>query len=298
MDTLKAAVVKTMLRVTSLLPLSLARALGPGIGSWLWLVNIKGRRITEINLARASPDMDPTEREQLARASVRSTGELMAEMGHIWMRSPEYFRSLVLQVNGAELVREALDNGRGVIALGPHLGNWEVVGLHIAELGDLVALYEPPRIEALGPLIEQVRERTGGKLVPTTQRGIAQLLRSVKRGAISGILPDQVPGDINAGRNSDFFGVSCFTGTLATNMIQRSGALAVYGYARRIPGGFEMNYVPAEDSIYSEDQDESLAALNRGVEACVMQCVEQYQWEYRRFRTRPKRPGENHYANL
>jgi KDO2-lipid IV(A) lauroyltransferase len=32
----------------------------------------------------------------------------------------------------------------------------------------------------------------------------------------------------------------------------------------------------------------SLAALNRGVEACLRHCPEQYQWEYKRFRTRPR----------
>jgi KDO2-lipid IV(A) lauroyltransferase len=286
------------LRFTALFPLSVARALGRGAGAWLWLVNSKARRITEINLALAFPDMAEDERRDLAKASVCSTGELMAEMGHIWVRPPAYFRSLVLAVNGAEVVTDALQQGRGVIALGPHLGNWEALGLHMAELGELVVLYEPPRIAALDPLIQRVRGRTGGSIVPTTQRGIATLVRTVRRGAISGILPDQVPGELGAGRNSEFFGVPCFTGTLATNLIRRSGALAVFVYARRIPGGFELNYIPAAESIYSEDLDESLTALNRGVEDCVMQCVDQYQWEYRRFRQRPKRAGENPYAGL
>ncbi len=298
MDALKAALVRLMLGFTALLPLAVARALGRSIGAWLWLVNSKGRRITEINLALAFPDMAAGERADLARASVRSTGELMAEMGHIWRRSPDYFRSLVLSVNGEAVVHDALQQGRGVIVLAPHLGNWEAVGLHLAEVGELVVLYEPPRIQALDSLIQRARTRTGVKVVPTNQRGIATLVRSVRRGAISGILPDQVPGEIAAGRNSEFFGVSCFTGTLAAKLIQRSGALAVFAYAKRIPGGFELNYVPAAQPIYSEKQDVSLAALNRGVEDCVRHCVDQYQWEYRRFRQRPKRADENPYVGL
>ena len=87
-------------------------------------------------------------------------------------------------------------------------------------------------------------------------------------------------------------GQPCFTGTLASNMIRRTGALAVFGFAERVPGGFIVRYSLAEESIYDADTAISLAALNRGVEACVRQCVEQYQWEYKRFRVRPKQgPG-------
>ncbi len=298
MDALKAALVKTLLRLTSLLPLSVARWIGRMVGHGMWICRSKARRITEINIALAFPDMPPAQQRALARRSLLATGELTSEMGHVWLRGADTFADLVREVRGAELVTESVAQGRGVIVLGPHLGNWEVVGLHLAGLGPTVALYEPPRLSALGPMIEAVRERTGATLVPTDHRGIARLLRSVKRGAISGILPDQVPGELSAGVNSDFFGVPCFTGTLSSNMIQRSGALALFAYAKRIPGGFQVNYLPAEDAIYSEDIEVSVAALNRGVEQCVRECVEQYQWEYRRFRVRPKQAGPRHYDGV
>ena len=87
-------------------------------------------------------------------------------------------------------------------------------------------------------------------------------------------------------------GVPCFTGTLASNMIRRTGALAVFGVAERVPGGFVLRYELAEDAIYDQDTALSLAALNRGIEACLHHCVAQYQWEYKRFRVRPKKgPG-------
>jgi KDO2-lipid IV(A) lauroyltransferase len=91
--------------------------------------------------------------------------------------------------------------------------------------------------------------------------------------------------------------VPCFTGTLASNLIKRTGAVAVFGYAKRVPGGFSMCYLAAEDEIYDEDMSVSLAALNRGVERCVRACVEQYQWEYKRFRVRP-RDGKGLYDNM
>ena len=118
------------------------------------------------------------------------------------------------------------------------------------------------------------------------------MLRNVKRGGISGILPDQAPSELASGQNSPFMGHDAFTPTLACNMLRRTGALAVFGFAQRVPGGFILHYLPADEAIYDEDTAVSLAAMNRGVEACIQICPEQYQWEYKRFRVRPKQgPG-------
>jgi KDO2-lipid IV(A) lauroyltransferase len=297
MDSLQAWLIIFSMKLTALLPLSVARRLGRGLVYLLWPLGGRSRRVTELNIRRAFPKLTPQQQQRLARDSMLATGELAAEMGHVWMRSRSWLDDHILKVEGAQLVTDAQQAGRGVIVLGPHLGNWEVLGLQLASLGSTVALYEPPAISALGPVMESARQRTGATLVPTDSRGLVKLLKSVKAGKISGILPDQVPPDINAGRNVEFMGIPCFTGTLAINMIQRTGALAVFGFAMRVAGGFEVHYLPAGDDIYDADPDIALRALNRGVETCLQHCVEQYQWEYKRFKTRPPADPE-FYAEL
>ena len=283
MNGFKSALVKLWLHACALLPLSWARAVGRAAVCLYWPFGGRSRKVTERNIQLAFPELSDDAQGQLARDSLRATGELAAEMGHIWLRPWEYVQGLILSVEGAECVREAQAQGRGVILLAPHLGNWEVAGLYSATFGDIVSLFEPPKLRGLGPLIERARQRSGATLVPTDSRGLAKLLKSVKAGKISGILPDQAPGDLASGENALFMGVPCFTQTLASNMIRRTGALAVFAYALRVQGGF---------TIYDEDNGVSLAALNRGVEACVRQCAEQYQWEYKRFRVRPRNgPG-------
>jgi KDO2-lipid IV(A) lauroyltransferase len=292
MDTLKAALVGWALRLCSLLPLKLARALGSGAAALYWPLGGRHRRITERNIRLAFPELSAAEQARLARRSLGATGELVAEMGHVWLRSWRHVCGLIRSVEGDDLVRDAQASGRGVIVLAPHLGNWEIIGLHLPTLGPTVSLYEPPKLQALGPMIETARQRSGAILVPTDNRGLARLLKSVKGGHIAGILPDQVPSEPGSGQNAPFMGVPCFTGTLASNMIRRTGALAVFGFAERVENGFRVRYLPAEEDIYSEETALSLTALNRGVETCLRHCPEQYQWEYKRFRERPKRhPG-------
>lgn len=288
MAVLKASVVKLFLYLCSLLSLSAGRALGRGVVRCFWLFPSRSRFVTERNIELAFPQLSSAEQAGLARRSLCATGELTAEMGHVWLRSWEHVQGLILKVEGDHLIHEAQASGRGVVVLAPHIGNWEVLGLHLPAMGSTVSLYEPPHLSALGPLIERSRQRSGATLVPTDSRGLVRLLKSVKGGGISGILPDQVPRDINSGINVPFMGIPCFTGTLAANMIRRTGALAVFGMARRVPGGFHIHYELAEDGIYDENMIVSLTALNRGVEALVRQCPEQYQWEYKRFKVRPR----------
>lgn len=288
MNTLQFYLVKSLLRLSALLSLASARGLGRVLAKIYWLNGGRNRKVTQCNIAAVFPELTAEQQLQLSKESVIATGQLLTEMGHIWLKPWSYVSSLILEVTGEKLILDAQAAGRGVILLGPHLGNWEVLGLHVGTLGSTVSLYQPPKITGLGPIIERARQATGATLVPTDSRGLVKLLRSVKGGGIAGILPDQAPKDINSGQNIPFMGIPCFTGTLASNMIHRTGALAVFGFAMRVPGGFSIHYELAEDAIYAEDTAVSLAALNRGVERCVRSCVEQYQWEYKRFRVRPR----------
>lgn len=297
MNALYAMLAKILLSFCALLPLRVARALGRGAVLVYWPFGGRSRQVTQKNIQLAFPELDAKGQRRLARQSLVSTGELIGEMGHIWLRPWSQVQKLILEVHGQSLICDAQAEGRGVIVLAPHLGNWEVLGLHLATLGGTVSLYEPPKIAQLGALIEQSRQRSGATLVPTTARGLAKLVKSVRGGDISGILPDQVPSDINSGQNSPFMGISCFTPTLASNMIRRTGALAVFGFAQRVTGGFVLHYSLADENIYSEDTSVSLATLNEGVETCLRHCVDQYQWEYKRFRERP-RVAPGHYKDL
>lgn len=292
MDALKATLVKLVLRLCALLPLEVARAAGRVAACLYWPLGGRSRKVTERNIRAAFPELSVAEQAQLSRDSLCRTCELATEMGHVWLRSWDYVVGLIREVQGDELIRDAQKSARGVMVLVPHLGNWEVVGLHLPTLGSTVSLYEPLGLPGLAPMIAAARQRSGAALVPTDSRGVAHLLKSVREGHISGILPDQVPPGVHSGQNVPFMGVPCFTGTLASKMIRRTGALAVFGFAERIDGGFRLRYLPADEAIYDEDTAVSLTALNRGVETCLRYCVEQYQWEYKRFRVRPKRvPG-------
>lgn len=281
-----------LFQLSALLPLRLARGLGNLIGACSWWLNSGARQVTEENLQICFPEMPEPERRQLARDSLRHLGKMGMELGLVWCRDSRVVTRKIIRVSGRECMDAALAQGKGVILLAPHIGNWEVVGLYLAENFTVTNMYQPPDNPALDELIRSARVRSGAGLVPTNTTGVKALLRALKRGEVVGVLPDQVPPP-NGGNFAPLFGIPALTQSLGYNLIRRTGARAVMGYAKRIPGGFEMVFMPVPEAIYSEDEVTSLTALNRAVEATVEDVPAQYQWEYKRFRKQPG--GERKY---
>jgi KDO2-lipid IV(A) lauroyltransferase len=69
-------------------------------------------------------------------------------------------------------------------------------------------------------------------------------------------------------------------------LIQKTGCRVIFGYEERLAdaGGFKTHFVEPDAGVYSDDLDVHLAAMNRTLESCVRQNLEQYQWSYKRFK--------------
>lgn len=273
------------LRALSYLPLSALQRLGSWLGSLLYVLNGSQRQTTEANLSHCFPDRTPAERDALVRASLRESGKVAVEMAAIWHWPRHKTESLIHVVNGLPLLEAALAKKKGVILLTPHLGNWEMVGFFAAQVARVTSLYAPASLPALDRLMYEGRTRNGSSLVPTNAAGVKALLKALKAGEITIILPDQVPEE-GSGVFAPFLGQPVYTMTLLTSLAQRTGAEVLCCYARRRENGsgFDIEILPAHEQIASHDEQCAAEALNLSVERCTRSCPDQYQWEYKRFR--------------
>lgn len=287
---LKYWVLLILMRALALLPWRLLAVLGAGVGVLLWRLHTRARQVTELNLAHCLPELNAAERERLARASLRDFGRTALEIAKVWFTPPARVLDAVAAVEGEELLRNALAEGRGVILLAPHLGNWEVLGLFLGHHYGVTSMYLPAKDPALDALVRTARGRNGAALVPASSGGVRSLIKALKQGRLTGVLPDQVPKQAGADF-APFFGRPALTMTLASNLLQKTGARAVFAYACRLRRGrgFRIVFRAVDPDLYSADPALALAALNSGVEACARDCLEQYQWEYKRFKVQP--PG-------
>jgi KDO2-lipid IV(A) lauroyltransferase len=286
---MQAFVVKAFIYFCSLLPLRAAHALGAAVATLLIVIPNKPKAIATVNIAKCFPQLPARERKVLLHKTLRETGKTLSETGALWRWNTKRVLKLVRQVSGGEALDQAVQQGRGAIVAAPHLGAWEMVGLYWAGRHPMTSLYRPPRLKALDRLMHHARQRSGSTLVPTDAQGVKALLQGLKRHELIGILPDQDPGK-EGGVFAPFFGIPTNTMTLLPRLAQKSGAAVFFVFAERLPKGrgYHMHVIPADAGIASKDLNEAAAYLNKGVEQSISHCPAQYQWIYKRFKTRPE----------
>lgn len=281
------------LRGFGLLPLAVGRAVGRTIGRLIYVLGIGPVRVARINLRLCYPEMSESQREALCKGRMLEFGQAFVETPRVWSKSSTWLQNKIVGVEGMALFEAAVADPRGTLLVVPHQGNWEVVGLWVSKQTAMTSLYEPPKMPALDRWIKASREQSGATLVPTDVRGVAALIKALKRGETSGILPDQVPTE-SGGIMAPFMGIPARTMTLVTNLVQRAHCQVLLCAAIREPGGWRLHFLPASEAVFSDQQEVAVAALNTDVERLVALAPEQYQWEYKRFRAQPD--GRQYYA--
>ncbi|MGS2723529.1 lysophospholipid acyltransferase family protein [Porticoccus sp. GXU_MW_L64] len=284
---MKTKVALALFRSVGRLPLGVVRCLGSALGCAMWLSKSREARITLANIQHCMPESSESEQRSLARRSVIEFGKTCFEIPLVLQRPPEWVAKKVKQVHNQALLDRALTDERGILLVTPHLGNWEVIGTVIGQQTHMTAMYEPARYPEFDAILKNSRSRLGGDMVPTDKRGVMALIKKLRAGGTSCVLPDQEP-DLTSGEFAPFFGRRALTMTLLNKLLQRSGAQAIVHFILRVPGGFDVYYMEPDPAIYSAEQSEALAALNRSIEAAVKRAPQQYQWEYKRFKQCPE----------
>lgn len=285
------------IRASSLLPLRVLHGLGVYLG---WLLNAfptEPRQIARINLGLAFPDLDRKQIHEMVRRNMMETAKSFLELGFVWFMDEKKLSRLTREVRGKKVYDDAVSEGRGLIALPPHLGSWEFLSHYYAHLAPSTCLYRPLRMRRMHEFVLEGRQRMGATMVPTTPSGIKALYRALAEKGNLGILPDQDPGD-EAGVFAPFFGIPTNTMTLVSRLARKNRTPVVVACAQRLPKGRGYNILArrVSDRIYSEDEVEAAAALNESLELLIRELPEQYLWSYKRFKRRPDPGIPDHYS--
>ncbi|WP_152208410.1 lysophospholipid acyltransferase family protein [Marinobacter changyiensis] len=285
----KAVFLEFALKLAGKLSLRGAQRLGRFLGSLGWILPSRSKTVTEINLKLCLPELDDQQRHSLARSSLRHTGQTMMEIPLIWEWPVERCLGMIREIEGESLLDQALTDGKGLILLAPHLGNWELAGLYYSSRYKMAALYSPPPVKEFEDYMIRVRGRMGSELVTGDRRGLVRLVSLLREGGVTGILPDQSPSRGKGAAFAPFFGVEVRTMTLVSKLLQKSGATALVTFAQRLKDGegFRLVIRECEPGVNDPDPVVATTALNLSIEHCVREIPGQYQWEYKRFRHRP-----------
>lgn len=268
------------------LPMGLNRWIGGLIGYISWYFGNKTLESALANIQECFPEKADSEHRALAKASIISTAKTALEVANIWSQPYKKLQHLVSGEDELNKIRDKLGQGKGVLLLAPHLGNWEILSPILSREFDFMVMFQPTGVEKIDELMIAGRTRDGCRLAPTNRKGVSLVLKQLREGKLAAILPDQVPEE-NSGELAPFFGKDALTMTLAHKLIQRTQCSVRMIFAKQIQSGFEVVVKEPDSGIYDIDSASSLAAMNRSVEECVLEVPGQYQWEYKRFKRAP-----------
>ena len=261
---------------------------GRGLGRLAWFVAARSRQVTQRNIALCLPLLPPDAQSALSRESMSATGQLLLESAGVWSRGPHALARWVIDVTGKEALDAAVADGRGVLCLVPHLGNWELLNAWLGSHYDFTAMYAPRQNRWAEAWVRESRQRTGSRLVPTTRAGVRALYEALGTGGVVGMMPDQVPDD-GAGVQASFFGQPALTGTLPARLALRAKSPVFIAWAVRTEApsqraGFHLGFHRLVAAEHAQDVPSLLALVNIEIERVAARHPAQYQWEYKRFK--------------
>ncbi len=274
---------------------ALGDAVGAGLGTLLYLGDAAHRRRAVENLLRAGMAPDAVAARRMTRAVFQNLGRSFADLCRVPQRSDAELAA-GFRFEGYEHIREARARGRGVLAIGAHLGAWELLPLSSALQGDPIHVVVRTMDNAtLDRAITAIRTR-GGNGVIRKQDLMRTGLRVLKGGGTIGVLIDQ---NIAAreGVFVEFFGRPACTTYAPALLALRTGAavipVAIYRAApARHVVVMERPIALSRCGNLRDDLQENTARFTRAIEAFIRRSPTDWFWVHRRWKTQPPPPGE------
>ena len=285
------ALLRTVAALCRAMPEAVADRVGAALG---WVVGRVWRPRWEVvteQLRLAFPDRDEAWRCGVARRSyVHFGAELVAMFRLAGARSGGILKRT--RMFGREVLEEAVREGRGVMLVSGHIGNWELGSAGVVAHGfpmDIVVARQ--RNVLFDGYLTRSRARLGVNEIP---RGEARagVLATLKAGRVLGIMVDQDAR--GAGIFVDYFGRPASTARGPAVLSMRAGATVATFHTIRRPGWkprYDIHIEPLAGVAASGRRGARVVALTQAftsrLEGFVREHPGQYLWHHRRWKTSP-----------
>ena len=271
---------KLFLKCFAILSLPALHKIGATLGWLIYFCTPKSAIIHKENIKNSNLAGNDVQFKAILHENIGESGKALLETFGIWQKNEAELLAMIKHVYGWNIVKDALQLGKGVIFLTPHLGCFEITSIYYGSKHPITVLYRAPKQAWLIDFMQAGRNRTGVTLAEANASGVRKLMQALKRNEAIGILPDQIPAE-GEGEWADFFGKPAYTMTLASKLAEKTGATVIMAYGERLADGAGYDiHLQKIESIATP------ALLNKAIEAQIAQKPSQYLWRYNRFKQR------------
>jgi len=275
-------------------PLETAVRLGAVLGPLAMAFDRRNRGVGLRNLEIAFPDLPAAERSEILRRTYCNFGRMAAE----WVHTFDYNQANIgryVTYDGREHWEAAARaaQGRGILVLCGHFGNWELQFVAHSLYGTAGAIVQRPnRNPVLDAAVMRRRERFGSRAIP--RRGAAKSILRLLRDNWMVAIPLDL--DTRQGIFVDYFGLPAATNDALARLALASHApvLPFFMIRQGASTRHHATFLPMLETARSGDREadvrENTQRYARVFESMVRQHPDHWNWIHRRWKTRP--PGE------
>jgi KDO2-lipid IV(A) lauroyltransferase len=279
-------VIVPMLYLFSLLPWSIQRRLGSGLGLFIYSVIGQRKRDTLTNIRLCFPQKSPQDHEAMAKDVFVQGGISLFETANAWFKPKSYYHKKVT-IEGLHLLQAAQAEGKGVLLLGAHYSFVDLCGLLAIIFFKVDTVYRPQNNKALEYFMVKRRLRIYDYQID--HDNIRLLIKALKEGHVVWYTPDQDFG-LKQGVFAPFFGIQAATLTAPRRLQKINNSAVMMVHFRRHPllEQYEILITPRLENYPTDDTVADATRVNFELETLIRRSPTQYMWFHRRFKTRPE----------
>lgn len=230
--------------------------------------------------------------KQITRECFYNFGEGIVEMLYYLSHPKE--TSKVIYFEGKEHLDKAFEQGKGVVAVTAHFGNFPLMMLYCAQAGYVTnSIIRPARDEELEKFLLKKRGDVGLKTVYAIprQKCVAESLKALRNNELLFVPIDQNFGS-EGGVFVEFFGEQAATATGPVVFAERTGAAIIPIFIIREKGGRHKIIVEPAFSVEKCADEEktiqhNMSRITQIIERYIRKYPHEWAWMHRRWKSRP-----------
>lgn len=268
-------------------PQKIRLMLGVFLGFILRNISSKRYKLTVRNIQTAFPDKNGQWHINIARASYRNLGIVLAEiLAFPWLNDSKI--SKLINYKNIELLEHAASRNKGLILLSGHYGNWELLAYSAGLLSGIsinVVVIEQHNQYA-DEHINQFRTRHNNRIIPTANAA-RQIVQKLRSGETVALLADQA-ADGSKDIFIEFFSRPAATFETPAALALKFGVPIIIGFAQRNKDGLytvELKEIVHDDLEYSKQGILELTKRHvAALEQAIRERPELWAWQHNRWK--------------
>ena len=281
-----------VLRLISLLPMPLTRALGTVMGLIAYALMSKRRHIGMVNLNLCFPEKSLAEKQRILRQHFAELFIIGLDYGLLFGASKFRMRRLIKYRGFANF--EKYYKQRPIVLLAPHFIGLDIGGNRTTMDISGYTMFSEQRNQYLSERVKQARTRfmihNGGEIF-SRKDGLRTIVKKMKQNKLPFYyLPDQDMDEKSSVYVPFFAHPNCATLDTLPKILKLADAVVIPMATYREGNRYVIEFGPAWENYPSGDVHADVAFMNRQIEAMIIKHPSQYLWIHKRFKTQPNLP--------